>query len=72
MYPEGEPYGDTWARRIADGLNYGRPVVSTHFDAAAFAPLPVSEPLGEAFLFRQTPREQCRTISHPPPLSWAA
>jgi hypothetical protein len=56
VYPEGEPYGETWARRIADGLADDRPVVSTHFNVAAFAPLPVSEPLGEAFLFRQMPR----------------
>lgn len=58
VYPEGEAYGDTWARRITEGLAEEYPVVSTHFDAAAFAPLPVSEPLGEAFLFRQTPRER--------------
>ena len=55
VFPEGEPYGETWARRIADGLEHGRAVASTHFDAAAYASLPPAQPLGEAFLFGGPP-----------------
>jgi len=57
VFPEGEPYGVTWAKRIQNGLENGHDVVSTHYDAEAFGVLPVSEPIGEAFLFRQVPRE---------------
>lgn len=56
VFPEGEPYAQTWARRVAEGLADGRNVVATNFDKDAFAALPAAEPLGEAFLFRQEPR----------------
>jgi hypothetical protein len=53
VFPTGETYAATWARRIGEELAGGRPVVATHFDAATYATLPAPEPLGEAFLFRQ-------------------
>ena len=56
VFPEGEPYGQTWARRVREGLAGSRSVITTNFDEETFAPLPVSEPLGQAFLFRQEPR----------------
>jgi hypothetical protein len=49
-------YGDTWATRIEAELQNGRSVIATHFDAKAYANLPVSEPVGEAYLFAQAPR----------------
>ncbi len=55
VFPAGEPYGQTWARRIGEELAQGNDVVSTHFDPAAFTVLPYPEPLNEAFLFRQEP-----------------
>ncbi|HFE67430.1 MAG TPA: DUF2723 domain-containing protein, partial [Chloroflexi bacterium] len=54
--PGGEPYSQTWARAIAEGLADGRNVIATNFDEAAYQTLPPAEPLGEAFLFRQQPR----------------
>ncbi len=54
--PGGEPYSQTWARAIAEGLADGRTVIATNFDAAAYQTLPPAEPLGEAFLFCQQPR----------------
>ena len=56
VYPEGEPYGQTWTRRIAEELADSHDVISTHFDAEAYRSLPIPEPLEEAFLFRQEPR----------------
>lgn len=56
VFPEGESYGETWARRIADALANGDAVISTHYEPGAFAALPAPEPLGEALLFRQEPR----------------
>lgn len=56
VFPEGEPYGETWARRINEELENGRSVISTHFDAATYQKLPSSEPIEEALLFRQDPR----------------
>jgi hypothetical protein len=56
VFPEGEPYGQTWARRIGEEVANGRPVISTHFDADSYAGLPLPEPLLEVFLFRQEPR----------------
>ncbi len=58
VFPEGEPYGQTWARRISEELANGRPVISTHFDVDSYADLPLAEPLHEAFLFRQEPRTE--------------
>ncbi len=54
--PGSEPYSQTWAQAIAAGLADGRTVIATNFDAAAYQTLPPTEPLGEAFLFRQQPR----------------
>lgn len=54
--PGGEPYSQTWARAITEGLANGRNVLATNFDEAAYQTLPPAEPLGEAFLFRQQPR----------------
>ena len=56
VFPEGEPYADTWARRVSEGLADGRTVITTNFDQDAFASLPTPEPLGEAFLFSAVPR----------------
>ncbi len=56
VFPRGEPYGETWARRIDEELANDRPVIATHFNADDFASLLPSEPMGEAFYFRQTPR----------------
>lgn len=58
VYPTGEPYEITWARRIGQAWAAGQPVVATHFHTDAYAALPPPEPLGEAFLFRQTPRRE--------------
>ncbi len=58
VFPEGEPYAQTWVRRTAQGLADGRDVITTNFDADAFGALPVSEPLGDAFLFSQEARGQ--------------
>lgn len=55
VFPTGEPYAGTWARRIAEGLAEGRPVIATHYDEGAYAALPPPQPLGEAFLFPQEP-----------------
>ncbi|MFN2187741.1 MAG: protein O-mannosyl-transferase family, partial [Candidatus Promineifilaceae bacterium] len=55
VYPTDENYGDTWARRIREGLKTGRAVVSTHFDADAFSSLPVAYPLDDSFLYGAGP-----------------
>ncbi|MCA9979075.1 MAG: hypothetical protein KC413_25110, partial [Anaerolineales bacterium] len=56
VFPEGESYAANWAARIGEELADGRSVIATHFDENAYATLPASEPLGDAFLFRQQPR----------------
>ncbi len=54
--PPGEgKYEITWANRIQEELDNGRSVIATHFEEKAYASLPVPEPVGEAFLFRQQP-----------------
>lgn len=58
VFPEGEPYADTWAGRIASGLESGLDVIATHYEATAFAGLAAPEPLGEANWFRQSPRNE--------------
>lgn len=58
VFPEGEPYAETWARRIGTELANGRFVITTHFDENTYTVLPPPEPIGDAFLFRQTPRTQ--------------
>ncbi|MCO5206313.1 MAG: DUF2723 domain-containing protein [Anaerolineae bacterium] len=54
--PGSEPYAETWAAEIAGALQAGHDVVATDFDEFAFAALPPAEPLGDAFLYSQTPR----------------
>ena len=56
VFPTSEPYAATWARRVQEELAHGRSVITTHFDEGSYAQLPPPEPLGDAFLFRQTPR----------------
>ena len=51
-------YSLTWVSEIEDGLRNGRTVVTTYLDEAAYSALPPAEPLGEALLFRQTPRTE--------------
>ena len=55
VFPTAEAYGDTWARRIAGEVQAGRPVVATHYDAAAYRELPPPQPLGDALLFGAEP-----------------
>lgn len=57
VYPTGEPYETTWARRTAEAFAEGRPVITTWVPAAPLADLPVPEPLGEAQFYPQAPRE---------------
>lgn len=54
--PGGEPYAETWAKRIAEEYAQGRTVIATHFNENAYANLPIPEPIGEAFLFRHKAR----------------
>lgn len=56
VFPEGEPYAQTWARRIGEELENGRFVIATHFDEETYAQLPPAEPISDAFLFRPQPR----------------
>ena len=58
VFPEGEPYAQTWVRRVTERLADGRDVLTTNFDKDTFAGLPPPEPLGDAFLFSQEPRTQ--------------
>lgn len=55
VFPEAEPYSETWARRISAELAAGRNVIATHFDDTAYRNLPPALPLHEAFLYRQEP-----------------
>jgi hypothetical protein len=57
VFPTGEPYDTTWARRTAEAFAEGRPVVTTWLPTAPLADLPVPEPIGEAILYPQQPRE---------------
>ncbi len=56
VFPTGEPYAETWARRIEEEFEKGRPVIATHFNEPAYANLPPPEPLNDAFLFSQEVR----------------
>ncbi|MDX1412643.1 MAG: DUF2723 domain-containing protein [Candidatus Promineifilaceae bacterium] len=58
VFPEGVPYGETWARRISEELANKRAVISTHYDAESYENLPTPEPIGEAYLFRTEPRNE--------------
>lgn len=55
VFPTAEAYEETWARRIMEEVQAGRPVVATHYDAAAYEGLPAPQPLGDAFLFGAAP-----------------
>lgn len=55
VFPTAEAYGETWARRIKEEVQAGRPVVATHFDAAAYEELSAPQPLANAFLFGAEP-----------------
>lgn len=55
VFPEGEVYAATWARRTAEAYAAGQPVVTTFYDRDAFAGLPPPRPIGEAYLFAQGP-----------------
>lgn len=55
VFPTGEAYGETWARRIREGYEAGRPVIATHYDPAHFGGLPPATPLGDAYLYHQEP-----------------
>jgi hypothetical protein len=57
VFPEGEPYEATWARRTAEEYAGGRPVITTWVPAAPLAGLPTPEPIGEAVLYPLNPRE---------------
>ena len=56
VFPEGEPYEVTWARRTAEEFAAGHPVITTWVPTAPLDGLPVAEPLGEALLYPQNPR----------------
>jgi hypothetical protein len=56
VFPTGEPYDTTWARRTAEALAEGRPVVTTWLPAEPLPDLPVPEPMGEAILYLPQPR----------------
>ena len=56
VFPTGEPYDATWARRTAEAFAEGRPVVTTWLPAAPLPDLPVPEPVGEALLYPQASR----------------
>jgi hypothetical protein len=55
VFPTGEPYAETWARRIGEVLAENRPVVATHRFPATYGALPPPVPLGEALLFPAGP-----------------
>lgn len=57
VFPTAEPYEQTWSRRIGEAYATGREVIATHFNSDAYASLPIPEPLGQAFWFRQQPRQ---------------
>ncbi|MCA9918134.1 MAG: DUF2723 domain-containing protein, partial [Anaerolineales bacterium] len=58
-------YSQTWVSEIEAGLGNGRTVITTYLDEAAYSALPPAEPLGEALLFRQTPRTELPTSFTP-------
>jgi hypothetical protein len=56
VFPTGEPYDTTWARRTGEAFAEGRPVATTWLPTEPLPDLPTPEPLGEAILYRQEPR----------------
>lgn len=63
--PGGEPYSQTWAKRIAKEWANDRLVIATYYDEAILNSLPTAEPLGEALLFPQMPRTDLPTDFEP-------
>jgi 4-amino-4-deoxy-L-arabinose transferase-like glycosyltransferase len=58
VYPTGEPYEGTWARRIQEELPE-RPVIVTHYHELAYTGIEaIFEPLGEAYWVRSEPRSE--------------
>lgn len=58
VYPTGEPYEGTWARRIQEELPE-RPVVVTHYHELAYSGIEaIFEPLGEAYWVRSEARSE--------------
>ena len=55
VFPRGEPYDETWGRLAREGWANGRSVITTHYAEFIYEGLPPPQPLGEAFLFAQTP-----------------
>ncbi len=57
VFPEGEAYEATWARRTADEFTAGRQVITTWVPIVPLPGLPVPEPIGDALLYPLAPRE---------------
>jgi hypothetical protein len=55
VFPRGEPYDQTWGRLARAGWENGRAVITTHYAEFIYDALPPPHPIGEAFLFSQTP-----------------
>ncbi len=64
VFPTAEAYAQTWARRIAEQMALGRPVIVTHYDEAAYAELPQPEPIEEAYYqeFRRHSLDRLRLV----------
>ncbi len=71
VFPTGEPYDTTWARRTAEAFAERRPVVTTWLPVEPLPDLPVPEPLGEAILYRPEPRVGLPTGLEPAQLTLA-
>jgi len=56
VYPTGEPYEETWQRRVREAFAEGRSVITTWVPPSGLDGLPAAEPLGEAILFSQAER----------------
>ena len=56
VFPTAEAYPETWTRRVGEELTAGHDVITTHYEATFYQALPLPEPIGEGFLFRQQPR----------------
>ncbi len=65
VFPEGEPYDTTWARRSAEEFAAGRPVITTWVPTTPLEGLPVPEPLGEALLYPQQARAEYPPLFKP-------
>lgn len=56
VFPEGEAYDVTWARRTAAAWAEGRAVMTTWIPASPLPGLPTPEPVGEALLYLREAR----------------